>query len=222
MRVFVAGATGATGRVFCPLATAAGLELLLHVRPQSAATTAVAADARARVFDLADSTALAEVLVGADAVLSLVGTMQRRFAKGDTYESSDILSTRQLVAGAVAAGVPRFVLLSSYGAGGAGAYLTMKGECEAIVRGSGLAWAIARPSALVSPAGVEGSDGARTVPWGVEALGAALRSLPGLRGVVDDLRPMPLEVLSRALVGMLAEPGGRVVAGRGLWELGSS
>ncbi len=222
MRVFVAGATGATGKVFVPLATAARLDLRLHVRPKSAAKTAVAADPRARIFDLADVAALAEALAGVDAVLSLVGTMQRRFASGDTYESSDILSTRQLVAGAVAAGVPTFVLLSSYGAGGGGAYLRMKGECEAIVQASGLSWAIARPSALVSPAGVEGTDGGRTVPWGVEALGAALRSIPGLRGVADDVRPMPLEVLSRAMVAMLGEAGDRVVAGRGLWELGGA
>ena len=161
MRVFVAGATGATGTVFIPRATAAGLDLVLHVRPQSAAKTPLSADSRARVFDLSDGAALAEGLVGVDAILSLVGTMQRRFDSGDTYESSDILSTRQLVAAATTAGVARFVLLSSYGAGGAGAYLQMKGKCEGIVQGSGLQWAIARPSALVSPDGLVGTDGAR-------------------------------------------------------------
>lgn len=218
MRVFVAGATGATGRVFVPLATEAGLDLVLHVRPQSATHLT---DTRARVFDLTDAGALATALSGCDAVLSLVGTMRSRFASGDTYETADVGSTRQLVEGARSASVPRFLLLSSLGAGGVGAYLKMKGECEEIVRRSGLGWDIFQPSALVSPTTeAPGHHGARRVPPGVEAAGALLRGVPGLTGLVDDYRPMPLTRLSRCFLVVLDRPAGnRAYTGRDLWTM---
>lgn len=217
MRVFLAGATGATGQVFVPAAEEAGIDLVLHVRPRSADKLR---DPRARVFELDDAAALVDALRGADAVVSLVGTMRSRFDQGDTYASADVGSTRALVAGARAAGVPRFLLLSSYGAGGAGAYLKMKGECEQIVRDSGLGWDIFRPSALVSPDGGPASHhGRRTVPPGVMALGGLLRQVPGLRGVMDDVRPIPLTVLCRAMLVALGRPAGnRVWEGRDLWE----
>lgn len=223
MRVFIAGATGATGQVLVPLATQAGHELVLHVRPQTAPRSPLGADPRARVFDLADAPALTQALRGCDALISLVGTMRRRFAAGDTYESSDIASTRQLVEGAIAAGVPRMLLLSSIGAGGAGAYLRMKGECERIVRESPLGWTIFRPSSLVSPAGAsESHHGRRRAPPGGALLGA-IGHLPGLRGPMDDIRPIGIDVLCRAMLRVLAEPhDGVVLRGRDLHALGAA
>lgn len=223
MRIFVAGATGATGVVFVELATARGHELVLHVRPQTAARHALGRDPRARVFELADIAAGAEAMRGCDAVVSLVGTMRARFAAGDTYESADVGSTRQLVAAAREAGVGRFLLLSSFGAGGAGAYLQMKGECERLVRESGLRWTVFRPSALASPPGPEGNHGRREVPGFVLAAGAALRAVPGLQGVADDWRAIPIDVVARAMLAVLAGPrDGAILNGRELWPLGAS
>ncbi|MFN7146069.1 MAG: SDR family oxidoreductase [Myxococcota bacterium] len=223
MVVFVAGATGATGQVFVPTAAASGLDLRLHVRPQTAARSPLGADPRARVFDLADEGALRDALTGSDAVVSLVGTMRSRFSAGDTYESADVGSTRQLVAGALAAGVPRFLLLSSVGAGGAGPYLQMKGECERIVRESGLRWTIFRPSALASPPGAPvGTHGKRWVPPGLTALTAGLRTAPGIGGLVATYGAIPIAVLARAMVRVLEAPrDGEILQGNALWELGS-
>lgn len=225
MRIFVAGATGATGQVFVPLATAAGHELVLHVRPQTVSRTPLAADTRARVFNLDDGEALHAALTGCDAVVSLIGTMRSRFQQGDTYQSSDVGSTRQLVDGAMATAVPpRFLLLGSYGAGGPGAYLKMKAECERIVRESPLRWTFFRPSALASPPGaMEGPHGHRRAPPGMGAILSALGYVPGLRGWADDVRPMPLDVLCRAMLRVLAEPmDGATLSGRQLWRLGGS
>lgn len=218
MRLFVAGATGATGQVFVPLATEAGIDLVLHVRPRSADRLR---DPRARVFELSDTDALVAAMRGCDAVLSLVGTMRSRFGTGDTYTSADVASTRQLVAGARSAGVPRFLLLSSLGAGGAGAYLKMKGECEQMVRESGLGWDVFRPSALVSPEdGPESHHGRRRVPPGVMAAGELLRKIPGLTGVVDDYRAIPLTVVCRGFLHVLGRPpGNRAWEGRDLWGM---
>jgi uncharacterized protein YbjT (DUF2867 family) len=224
MRVFVAGATGATGQVLVPLLAEAGIEPVLHVRPQTAARSPLGADPRARVFDLADSAALEAAIRDCDAVISLVGTMRKRFGTGDTYESSDVGSTRQLVAAAGAAGVPRMLLLSSVGAGGSGAYLQMKGECERILRESGLRWTIFRPSALASPASApEGSHGRRWVPPGTTALTAGLRRLPGLGGLVAAYGAIPIPVLAHAMVRVLQAPhDGVILQGNELWEAGST
>src|SRR5687767_1159149 len=114
MRVFVAGATGATGQVF--VREAEGLDLVLHVRPKTADVHPLGRDPRAAVLDLTDAAALDAALTGCDAVLCLVGTMRKRFDTGDTYETSDIGPTRLLVEACKRVGVPRFVLMSSFGA----------------------------------------------------------------------------------------------------------
>ncbi len=223
MRVFLAGATGATGRVFVPVAEKRGHPLVLHVRPTTAARHPLGQDPRAVVFDLADESALRAAIRDCDVIVSLVGTMKKRFAGGDTYETSDIGSTRQLVEAAKAERISRFRLLSSYGAGGPGAYAQMKGECERIVMAAAdIRWTIFRPSALVSPEWDTTEHlGRREVPGFASWLGGALRAVPGLSGTADDLRPMPLEVLCRAMVSTLENPRDReILGGRDIWPLG--
>ena len=225
MRIFVAGGTGATGHVFIPMATAAGHDLVLHVRPQSKDKTPLGADPRARVFDLGDAPALADALTGCDAILSMIGTMRARFGAGDTYTSSDIATTAQLVDGARAASVPRFLLLSSLGAGGVGAYLKAKGESERIVRESGVAWTIFRPSALVSPSDASGAasaHGSRRAPPAMGGVVSALGHLPGLGGWALDTKPIPIEVVCRAFLRVLVDRSdGKILQGRDLWSLGA-
>lgn len=219
MRIFIAGATGATGRVLVPEATARGHELVLHVRPQSRDKSPLGADPRAKVFELSDHAALTLALRGCDVCISLVGTMRNRFAAGDTYESSDLGSTRALTAAAKEAGVPRFLLLSSVGAGGAGAYLKMKGECERIVKDSGLRSVIFRPSVLVSPKGADaGHHGKRDDQPSMDLALRALGVLPGLRGFSADYRPIGIDVLVGAMLDVVESRGkvrdGDIVMGR--------
>jgi nucleoside-diphosphate-sugar epimerase len=221
MRIFVAGATGATGTVFVPLAEKRH-DLVLHVRPQSKDKTPLGSDPRARVFDLDDDAALRSAMRGCDAVISFVGTMKNRFAAGDTYESSDLGSTRKLVAAAVAEKVPRFLLLSSYGAGGMGAYLQMKLECEKLVRESGLAWSIFRPSVLESPKeSGAGTHGRRGGVVGARYVFGAIKAIPFLRGWGDDVRPIGIDVLCRAMLAVVDDPSldGSILAGRDLYRL---
>jgi NADH dehydrogenase len=161
-----------------------------------------------------------------EAIVSFVGTMRNRFAAGDTYESSDVASCEQLANAGRAAGVKRFLLLSSYGAGGAGAYLKMKARCEDIVKASGLAWVVFRPSALVSPkdgpkdVSSEGTHGKRSVPPGAGALFGVMGAIPGLGGFADDTKPIPIEIVCdgflRALGGSY---DGKTLTGRDLWGL---
>ncbi|HQY61106.1 MAG: NAD(P)H-binding protein [Myxococcales bacterium] len=223
MKLFVAGATGATGQVFVPLAEAAGHELTLHVRPASRARSPFGDDPRAAVFELGDADATLAALRGHDAVVSFVGTMRERFSRGDDYTSSDLGSAQQLARGARRAGVPRMLLLSSVGAGGLGAYLKMKLACEQAVRAEGIGCTFFRPSILVSPSwAAAGSHGARRAPLGTTALFGGLGYLPGLSGLSLDYKPIPIERVCAGFLDALAKPepyDGRVVLGRDLWRL---
>ena len=199
-KLFVAGATGATGKVLVPLAQRAGLAVVRHLRPKSAGQ----AGADDAVLDLGDGPALARALTGCTTVVQLIGTVRARFNQGDTYQTSDIGTTRQLLEGARAAGIDHFLLLSSVGAGRPiGAYLKAKAEAERLVRESGLPFTVFRPSAL------EGGE---------------RKALPGLRAVtgwlgLTQVAPIRLEELAGAMVKVASEraPLGEVLVGISLW-----
>lgn len=200
--VFVAGATGAVGHVLVPLAEARGLEVRPHVRPASAAKLK---HPKQVAIELGDP-ALVDALKGCTTVVQLIGTMRKRFAAGDTYETSDIGTTRQLVEAAKQAGVTHFVLLSSVGAGRPlGAYLKAKAQAEALVRDSGIPFTLFRPSAFEDREG-QAMPGAR-----------ALTKLLGLK----KYQPIRLEELAAAIVHVAAmgAPTGVALEGASLWAV---
>ena len=202
--LFVAGSTGAVGRTLLPLADARGVALVPHVRPKRAASGPV--DPRAAVLDLGDQVALVEALSRCTTVLQLIGTMRKRFATGDTYETSDVGTTAHLVTAARRAGVDHFVLLSSIGAGRPrGAYLQAKARAEALVRESGLPFSIFRPSMFVG-AGHKGIPGA-------EGLARLLR--------LQTLAPIRVEALAAALlqVALVRAPLDTILEGPSLWSV---
>jgi uncharacterized protein YbjT (DUF2867 family) len=225
--VLVAGATGAVGTALVPRLRAAGFDVIPHVRPKTAPRHPLGRDAEALVADLGNAQRLDGAMARAQAVVCLVGTMRRRFAAGDTYESSDYLPVVQLAESAqrVPSPAPRhFVLLSALGARAGSGYLGWKFKAEEVVRTSGLVHTILRPSFLDSTrAGSEASDGTqRKPPPLVGALLDAVGHLPGLRGPADDLRPLPVEVLCDAVVRILRERGPQgTIKGRELWALAS-
>ncbi len=150
--LFVAGATGAVGQRLVAQAVAQGLDIVPHARAQSAAKLT---HPKRVTYALSD-TKLIETLQSCTTVVQLIGTMRKRFAAGDTYESSDIGTTRALVNAAKAAkNIDHIVLLSSVGAGSpTGAYLKAKAEAERLVRESGIAYTVFRPSGFEDREGV--------------------------------------------------------------------
>lgn len=201
--LFIAGATGAVGQTLLPLAVRQQADFIAHARPKSAAKLG---SARAAVLELSDPK-LVDVLKDRTTVVSLIGTMRKRFASGDTYESSDIGTTRALLAAAKAAGtVDHFVLLSSVGAGAPrGAYLKAKAEAERLVVVSGIPYTIFRPSAF------EDREGA---------------FLPGMRAITSALglkkyAPIKLHELASAILysAIQRAPLNAILEGDGLWDL---
>lgn len=200
-RLVVAGSTGATGQVLVPLARRLGFPVVPLVRAKSSGRV----DGGVTV-DFETGAGLVEAMGGAGAVLQCIGTMRHRFSSGDTYEKSDIGTTRALVEAAKRAGAPHFILLGSYGTGRPiGAYLKAKAQAEALVRESGLPFTIFRPSALMG--------GERK---GVPLLKPIARAL-GLKGI----EPITLEELSRAMLAAAAHRGplGVALEGAPLWAL---
>lgn len=158
--VFVAGATGYTGREVVRECRARGLETVAHVRPDSRSL----ADWRARFEQLGarvDTTAwqLDAMIATLQAlqpkqVYSLLGTTRKRgkidtgSVVPETYEAVDYGLSVMLLEAAVACGSkPRFVYLSAMGAGGRpmNAYMDVRKRVEAAIHGSELPYLVARP-----------------------------------------------------------------------------
>src|SRR5256885_2622249 len=225
MRIFVAGATGAVGTVLIPELRKSGIEVTPHVRPKTAATHPMGKDPEALVCDLADVGKLDPAMARCDGVACLVGTMRSRFRNGDTYESSDYLPVVELVEAAVrdAKNGRHFVLLSAMGARPGRGYLGWKFKAEEAVRGSGLPWTVVRPS-FFDTRGTESAPshgGGRVPPPLVGGALRALAAIPALRGTAYDLRPIPVDVLARAIPRGFQErqPISATLTGRALWPL---
>jgi NADH dehydrogenase len=212
-QVFIAGATGYTGRVLAPLiAQSTEWKPLAHVRPGSRHVEALPAEIERREVDLADTTALISAMAGCEAAVSLIGTTRAQFGPGVSYETVDIGTTQLLVTAAKQAGIKRFVLLSSVGASETGvAYLRAKAAAEKIVMNSGLDWIILRPSAIVGPG--------RQLPRLLTPLALVLHYVPGLRRIIDDYRPVHVETLARAIFAAAKHSpvSGEVWHGKMIW-----
>ena len=158
MKLFVLGATGATGTLFVSQALAAGHEVKAYVRnPAKVALRKPNLVVVSGQVDNADT--LASAMVGQDAVVSMLGN---GYGKVDKTLIDD--STRALIRAAAVSGVKRLVIMSAFGVGESftkGSWLTRffykrilggvfadKARGEARLKSSGLDWTLAYPVTL--------------------------------------------------------------------------
>jgi uncharacterized protein YbjT (DUF2867 family) len=102
--------------------------------------------------DVHDRAALARHLAGADAAINLVGILNERGSDGRGFRKAHVELTQTLIAACAEAGVPRLLQMSALRAGeGESFYLQTRGEAEACVQASPLAWTMFRPSVIFGP-----------------------------------------------------------------------
>lgn len=157
MRIVVAGGTGFLGRRICASLRERGHEIVVIGRsPAKAAAIPELRGLEARRGDVTEPRTLAGALRGAEAVVGAVQFPNHPMEvprRGHTYDRYDRQGTYNLVDAARAAGASRFVYMS-----GAGADVTSdqpwyraKGLAERAVSGSGMSFALVRPSWAYGP-----------------------------------------------------------------------
>jgi uncharacterized protein YbjT (DUF2867 family) len=218
-RAFVAGATGHVGRRVVEALRERGVEVIAHVRPDSPRVEEWrgrfgerGATVDTTAWDTAAMTATFAALRPTH-VCCLIGTTRKQASRekieGDPYLAVDYGLCKILVDAAVASEVrPRFVLLSSVGvsAKASSKYMHAHWLAEEAVRGSGLAWRIARPSMI---AGGGRDDGRPDERAGMAVAGGLL----AVAGVVAPklrarYRPTTAEVLAPAFARVALDDGG--------------
>jgi uncharacterized protein YbjT (DUF2867 family) len=213
--VAIAGATGYTGqRLIAQLADHPRWRSRALVRAGSQTKAIFPLDQDFAICRLDDVADLTTALRGCSAVIQTIGTTQSQFKPGVSYETVDYGTTVALLQAAANAGVGRFLLLSSTGAGQPlGAYLKWKARTEKAVRESALDWTIVRPAGIVGP-------GRRAVQAGSLPF-ALLAKLPLLGRIGARLQAIEVADLARCFINCLDDDTTikRTLEGRALWTM---
>lgn len=153
-RVLVTGGTGFVGRYVVRELVSRGYTAACVVRDAGRFRSQVSElpDDRVEAFggDLFGDGVLESAAGGAAAVIHLVGIIQERPLRGQTFERVHVEGTRRVVEACKAAGVGRIVHMSALGSRlhAPSEYHRTKWEAESCVRESGMDWTIFRPSII--------------------------------------------------------------------------
>lgn len=168
-QLVILGGTGFVGSHLVPRLAADGHRIVLLSRNREKhRELGVLSGVSVCSADVHDDAVLRKHLVGADAVINLIGILN---AHGrDTFQRAHVELTRRLIAACMASGVERLHQMSSLKAGqGLSQYLKTRGEAEALLKASPLNWTIYQPSVIFGA-----GDGL------VSRFAALLRKLPAL------------------------------------------
>ncbi|MDQ2962192.1 MAG: complex I NDUFA9 subunit family protein [Pseudomonadota bacterium] len=148
-RILVLGGSGFVGRHAVARLVAAGWSVVVPTRYRERAKHLILLPTADVVeADIHDPLALEQLAAGANAAINLVGILNET-RRGD-FERAHVELPRKLIAACRAMRVPRLLHMSALNAGGKAPsrYLRSKGEGEALVADSGLAWTIFQPSVI--------------------------------------------------------------------------
>jgi len=170
--IAVTGATGFVGQAVVDEACRRSLRLQALARRDQPACDGV----EWVRGDLADHAALARLVAGADAVLHVAGVVNTPDPMG--FHLGNVTGTEALVDASKAAGVRRFVFVSSLAAREPrlSKYGQSKRHAEEVVESSGLDWTIVRPPAIYGPRDREMFELFRAARWGVVPMPPAGRT----------------------------------------------
>ncbi len=200
-KVFITGGTGYMGRRLVAELLKRGHSVRALVRKGSEGKlppgcTAVVGDALvkesyAREVRAADAPA--------DTFVQLVGVSHPNPSKAAEFGAVDLASARAAVSAAVEASIQHFVYVSvAQPAPVMKAYVAVRGECEEIIRKSGLNATILRPWYVLGPG--------HRWPYLLVPLYWLFERLPGTRESARRLGLVSIDQMIRALVGAVEHP----------------
>ncbi|MBB3955033.1 NAD-dependent epimerase/dehydratase family protein [Novosphingobium sediminicola] len=194
--VALTGGTGFVGQMVLELARSRGIAVQALARRAQAPQDHVAWVAG----DLSTRGALDDLVRGTEAVIHVAGLVNA--ADPQEFERANVLGTMNMIEAARAAGVPRFIFVSSLSARepDLSAYGASKARAEMLVKASGLDWTIVRPPAVYGPRDAEMFELFRAAKWGVVPVPAGGRA-----------SMIHVEDLARLLLALI--PGGMAVNG---------
>jgi len=200
-KIFIAGGTGYMGRRLVAELLKRGHSVRALVRkgsegklpPGCAAVVgdALVKESYAREVRAADAPA--------DTFVQLVGVSHPNPSKADEFRAVDLASARAAVSAAVEAGIQHFVYVSvAQPAPVMKAYVAVRGECEEIIRKSGLNATILRPWYVLGPG--------HRWPYLLVPLYWLFERLPGTRESARRLGLVSIDQMVRALIGAVEHP----------------
>ena len=149
--VAVLGGSGFVGRHLCRALAAEGCRVRVATRDRERAKKQLILLPTVEVVDVDvhDPSALSTFVRGSDAAINLVGVLHQGSGNA-SFERAHGELARSLVTACQGERVGRLLQMSALNAdpGARSVYLKTKGEAERIVRDSGLAWTIFRPSVI--------------------------------------------------------------------------
>jgi len=148
-RILVLGGSGFVGRHIVARLVAAGRSVVVPTRHRERARHLILLPTVDVVeADIHDPLALEQLAAGAGAAINLVGILNET-RRGD-FERAHVELARKLIAACGTMRVARLLHMSALNAGvkAPSRYLRTKGEAEALVADSDLAWTIFRPSVI--------------------------------------------------------------------------
>lgn len=150
MKIFIAGATGFVGGHLTAELLRRGHQLTLLAHGRAAAERSGVSYVKG---DVTDPESYLAAIKDCDAVINLVGIIREFPAKGITFERLHVEATACMLSAAQRSGVARYLQMSALGtrADAVSGYHRTKWRGEELVRGSGLAWTIFRPSLIFGP-----------------------------------------------------------------------
>ena len=185
LKIIVLGGTGFVGRLLVKRLAAEGHQLTLLSRNlASHFDRLLPPEVVLCEMDVYDPEVLRRAIVGADAVINLVGILNEHGDNGRGFKRVHVDLTKLVIAACQLSGVRRLLQMSSLNAGrGDSYYLKSRGEAEAAVKASGLQWTIFEPSVIFGM-----GDGLFT------RFGALLMHLPVLPLACADAKFAPVYV----------------------------
>ena len=153
LKLVLLGGTGFVGRALANRLRADGHAVVVLSRNLSRhPERLLAPGAELRECNVHDPAMLRAAFAGADAVVNLVGILNEAGDDGRGFHRVHVELTRTVIAACEQAGVRRLLQMSALNAGrGHSHYLASRGEAEALVKASNLAWTIFQSSVIFGP-----------------------------------------------------------------------